>query len=137
MTSRPRQNGLPGLPVSVKGVCFDDAGRVMLCLNWRDEWELPGGRPEAGEAHEACLEREILEETGMTITVCQALTEYAFRVVPSAWVHIITYGCVVNSKQSIKPSREHRSVAFIGCSALKSLPLPEGYQQAIAAWRAR
>lgn len=137
MTSRSRPDGRLALPASVKGVCFDDAGRVMLCLNWRDEWELPGGRPEAGEAHEACLEREILEETGMTITVCEALTEYAFHVVPDAWVHIITYGCLVNSKQSIKPSWEHRSVAFISCSALTSLTLPEGYQQAIAAWRAR
>ena len=31
------------IPVSVKGVLFVD-GKVVLMLNGRNEWELPGGR---------------------------------------------------------------------------------------------
>ena len=44
-------------PVSIKGV-FVEAGRVVLLENDRDEWELPGGRLEPGEAPETCLARE-------------------------------------------------------------------------------
>jgi 8-oxo-dGTP pyrophosphatase MutT (NUDIX family) len=137
MTSRAHPNGRDPLPDSVKGVCFDGAGRVMLCLNWRDEWELPGGRPEAGEAHTTCLEREILEETGVIVSVRDALTEYAFQVLPDAWVHIITYGCVPVAEPILTPSHEHRSVAFIDSSELGTLRLPEGYRQAITAWKRR
>ena len=42
------QQGTPGYPISVKGVVVR-AGRVLLLKNERDEWELPGGRLEAGE----------------------------------------------------------------------------------------
>ena len=44
-------------PVSIKGVLVE-AGRVALLENERDEWELPGGRLEPGEAPETCLARE-------------------------------------------------------------------------------
>ena len=53
-------------PVSVKGVLLED-DRVVLLLNDRDEWELPGGRLERGEDPIACLERELAEELGAEI----------------------------------------------------------------------
>ena len=34
--------------ISIKGVLIED-GRVLLLENEREEWELPGGRPEPGE----------------------------------------------------------------------------------------
>jgi 8-oxo-dGTP pyrophosphatase MutT (NUDIX family) len=49
--------------VTIKGVCLDAERRVLLCRNDRQEWELPGGRPELGESFPACLIREIQEET--------------------------------------------------------------------------
>jgi hypothetical protein len=41
-------------PTSVKGVLVVE-GRVLLVKNSRDEWELPGGRPEEGEEHAQTL----------------------------------------------------------------------------------
>ena len=50
-------------PVSVKAV-VEVGGRVPLLRNERAEWELPGGRLEAGEELEAAVEREVREELG-------------------------------------------------------------------------
>ncbi|MGO2147745.1 hypothetical protein [Halomonas sp.] len=44
-------------PVSIKGVLLLPANKVVLALNDRDEWELPGGRIEIGEVSSECLER--------------------------------------------------------------------------------
>jgi putative ATPase len=38
----------PRFPVSIKGV-LEVGGRIVLLRNERDEWELPGGKLEAGE----------------------------------------------------------------------------------------
>lgn len=32
-------------------------------------WEFPGGKCEPGESHDACLEREMLEELGVSVTI--------------------------------------------------------------------
>lgn len=137
MTSPAPAGSGRALPVSVKGVCFDHAGRVLLCLNWREEWELPGGRPETGEVPETCLEREIAEETGVRVSVRAPLADYAFEVLPGAWVRIMAFGCVPVAQPRVVPSREHRSVAFVDACELASLRLADGYRQAIAAWRAQ
>ena len=45
--------------VSVKGVLLISDGHVVLALNDRGEWELPGGRIELREWSEDCVAREI------------------------------------------------------------------------------
>ena len=55
-------------PISIKGVLLE-AGRVVLLENERSEWELPGGRLQAGEDPSICLAREIAEELGIKVAV--------------------------------------------------------------------
>lgn len=60
--------------VSIKGVLFTaEREKVVLALNGRDDWELPGGRIEVGETSADCLAREFAEELGLTVDVDSCL----------------------------------------------------------------
>jgi len=49
-------------------VFTDDAGRVLLQeVSYKEDWELPGGIVEPGESPRVGAEREVLEETGMSV----------------------------------------------------------------------
>jgi len=69
-------------PVSVKGVLFAPLGEVVLLLNEREEWELPGGRIELGETSTDCLVREIREELDLQVVAGSPIDTYLFEVVP-------------------------------------------------------
>jgi tRNA threonylcarbamoyladenosine biosynthesis protein TsaE len=56
----------PSIPLRLSlMVAEHDGGVVMVHHAWRDEWELPGGTREEGEAARRTAERELLEETGV------------------------------------------------------------------------
>lgn len=67
--------GLPTKRVIAQGRLRDGDGRVLLCqLTYKNEWDLPGGVVEVGEAPAAGLVREIHEELGVTVEVGELLT---------------------------------------------------------------
>lgn len=74
--------------IAAYGVCYDDAGRILLTRSSvRDDydpgiWSLPGGGVEHGEAPDAALVREFGEETGLTPSIT-ALRDVASDL---AWV---------------------------------------------------
>jgi ADP-ribose pyrophosphatase YjhB (NUDIX family) len=57
----------------VGAIIRDDSGRVLLVRRanepGRGLWSLPGGRVEPGETEEAAVAREVLEETGLVVSV--------------------------------------------------------------------
>ncbi|MEM9615567.1 MAG: NUDIX domain-containing protein [Actinomycetota bacterium] len=125
-------------PVSVKGVvAFGDL--VLLLLNERDEWELPGGRLEAGETPERCVEREVQEETGLAVTVEGIVDAWVHPVLPDRSVLIVTYRCVDLDRgvggrpPAIEVSDEHRVARWTPVAALDELSMPVGYRRSIEA----
>ena len=67
--------GLPTKRVIAQGRLRDERGRVLLCrLTYKNEWDLPGGVVEVGEAPAAGLVRELQEELGVTVDVGELLT---------------------------------------------------------------
>jgi len=73
----PRREGGP--LVVHQGVILD-GGRVLLSV--RSDlrgWELPGGNPDPGESGEQTLQREILEETGVSVSVERRVGAYIRR----------------------------------------------------------
>jgi 8-oxo-dGTP pyrophosphatase MutT (NUDIX family) len=124
-------------PLSVKGVCLDAGGRVLVCRNWRREWELPGGRPELGEELAVCLEREVLEETGLPVDVRELVSAYPFEVIEGRWVNLVAYGCEPRAAHSVRTSGEHVQIAFKSLGELSRREFPDGYRDAVRKWQER
>ena len=123
-------------PVSIKGV-FVEAGRVVLLENDRDEWELPGGRLEPGEAPETCLAREFAEELGAVVVVAGIIDCWVYEVLPGRKVVIVTYGVERRDREELRVSDEHRRFGLFNLHEIEALPIPEGYRRSIRAWFAR
>jgi len=125
--------------VSVKGVVVR-AGRVLLLHNERGEWELPGGRLEAGETPRECVAREIAEETGWAVTTGPILDSWLYHIAQAGTdVFIVTYGCFLGAGQEhVDPvvSHEHSRVGLFGSGEISGLVMPQGYKDSVAAWLA-
>jgi len=117
-------------PVSVKGVLLTPDGDVVLLLNERDEWELPGGRIELGESSIECLAREIREELDLQVSVGMPLDTYLFEVIPGKHVFIATYRCTLTGPYAPVVSHEHKCLGTFPSHALP-INLPEGYRRSI------
>lgn len=121
-------------PTSIKGVLIVD-GKVILVRNARDEWELPGGRPEIGETPEDTLAREISEELSIAVRVGPQIDSYVFEVLPGRSVRIFTYGCTLADEFAPKVSEEHLEWQAFPLEQLPAANLPIGYRRSIEKWR--
>ncbi len=121
-------------PVSVKGVLLHQ-GSVLLLLNERGEWDLPGGRPDPSEDHRAALKREVREEAGLDVEVGALLDEHLFEVLPQRFVKIVAYVCELSGPAEATPSHEHLDVRWLPLVELGETiggrRLPAGYLGAI------
>ncbi len=118
------------LPISVKGVLIH-RGRVLLLRNERGEWELPGGRLDAGETPEEAVVREIREETGLRARVAWLVDAWVFQVTPKKKVLILEYACPLIGKHSATVSHEHTDHRWLRLADLAGEPLPDGYLRGI------
>ncbi|MFT4107992.1 NUDIX domain-containing protein [Propionicimonas sp.] len=120
--------------VSVKGVLRRE-GRVLLALNDRDEWELPGGRLEADENPHQALVREFEEESGLAVEPGALLLVEPLEVIPGHRVLIVAYACEEGAVAGLRISAEHRDLAWFAPADLGALRLPHVYRDAIGMGR--
>lgn len=120
-------------PVSIKGVLFVE-GKVVLLRNERNEWELPGGRLEAGETPQRTLAREFEEELSIQVEPQGIIDSYVFEVLPMKFVSIVTYGCRLSGAFHPKISNEHTAFCLHALDDLEKIPLPAGYARSIKSW---
>jgi ADP-ribose pyrophosphatase YjhB (NUDIX family) len=71
------------ITIAVGAVIEDDSGRILLVKHvperggfWQGKWICPGGRLGFGESIEDGIKREVLEETGLEISLVAPLTPF-------------------------------------------------------------
>ncbi|MBV8821861.1 MAG: NUDIX domain-containing protein [Ktedonobacteraceae bacterium] len=129
----PQDNKAYRFPVSVKGIIYQN-NSIVLLKNERDEWELPGGKLELGEAPEQCVAREIEEELGLVAKTGPLLDSWIYHIYEGVDVLILTYGCYATPFSEITHSPEHKAVGLFGPEDIKGLIMPEGYKKSIQTW---
>lgn len=129
----PQDNKAYRFPVSVKGIVYQD-GKVVLLKNERDEWELPGGKLELGEAPEFCVVREIEEELGLVAKTGPLLDSWVYHIYEGVDVLILTYGCYPTPFSTVTHSPEHKAVGLFSPEEVKTLRMPDGYKNSIQSW---
>ena len=111
-----------------------DRGKVVLLRNERAEWELPGGRLEAGENLQECLTREVQEELNLKVRAGPLLGAWVFEVVPGSRVLVLAYGCSGEGFAGMGHSAEHSDVGIFGLDELGGIALADGYTRVVRAW---
>ncbi len=123
-------------PCSVKAVIVHRS-QVLLCLNQRGEWELPGGWPASeDQSLEEALRREVLEETGLDMQLGSLVRAELLPTANNGSVGLIIYAGTAASEDLPILSAEHREVRYFDFDKLPS-PMPDPYVRAIADVRQR
>lgn len=121
-----------GLAVSAKAILLH-RGRVLLLRNCRDEWELPGGRPAAGERLVEAVVREVREETRFRAVAGAYVDFWDYDIaVEDSVVRVISFVASV-ADESVIPalSGEHTTFGWFSLDELAGLALPDGYKRSI------
>lgn len=117
---------------AVAAVIHDDAGRLLLQEKRDGSWSLPAGAIEPGECPEIAIEREILEETGLSCIESRVLGAFGgseFRYTYPNGDHveyvIILFRCFVSERSVPFSDRdETKSIRYFSRSEFPGLQLP-------------
>ena len=86
------------------------------------KWEFPGGKLEAGESPETCLQRELQEELGITVRVEQGLEPVTHKY-PTFVVTLYPFAC--ENLQGDMILHEHSAVCWLSPHELPTLDWAE------------
>jgi 8-oxo-dGTP diphosphatase len=104
----------------------------------REIWIIPGGGQEGGESEEACVRREVREETHLDVVVGPLLLETPVHGHESYQV-LKTYRCTIISGEArpgTEPELDHDGQASIRAVGWFDLRDPAGWDPAVAAAKA-
>jgi len=115
--------GVDYVGLGVGGLIIRDGRALMLlrserCRNNRHMWTIPGGMVEPMESLENAVRREVLEETGLSVSSVKfiALSDRIFD--GQHWVSVL-YLCEANGTPENKEPHMHEKIAW---QDLRGLP---------------
>ena len=117
----------------VAAVIFDKHGRIFATQRgygeWKDWWEFPGGKIEAGETPEEALRREIREELDTDILVGPLLRTIDYDY-PAFHLTMHCFRCTLRHKHLTL--LEHEAARWLTPAELPSVPWLPADQSFIA-----
>ncbi len=104
--------------VTIKGLCFDELGQVLLVQEDTGRWDLPGGRMEHGEDFHAALRRECREEMGIDCQILDEQPYWAWSALhdDGLWKVVLCFRIVL-PHLDFTPSDECVAVGFVDADA--------------------
>lgn len=104
--------------ISPRALIWDEQGRALLLRrsaqsrHWPGMWEMPGGKPDAGDTLETCLVREVREETGLEVALTRFLAAGEFEMPQVKLVLILMEVRAIRG--NLQLSDEHSDMIWAG-----------------------
>ena len=122
----------------VGAVVFDDCERILLVKRAnppaQGTWSLPGGRLEPGEDASRGVIREVLEETGLMVSV-QREVGTVTRPSPTGDIYVIRdFLCQLHGDPRVVAADDAADARFFDSSELRRIPTSEGLLEALEDW---
>ncbi len=122
----------------VGALVHDDTGRLLVVRRGREPgrglWSVPGGRVEPGESDAAAVEREVLEETGLHVTVGIRVGTVVRDGPDDVLYDIRDYACIVAGPTSPVPGDDADEARWVSRSELSGLDLVEQLWGTLEQW---
>ena len=129
--------GGPGPPVVAVGGVAVHHGALLLVQRGTDpgrgRWTIPGGRVERGELVAAAVERELLEETGLSVR-CGGFLGWAERMSPAHHFVILDFSVSVAGGDPIpRAGSDAAAASWVPLPEVRSLDLVDGLEDFLTA----
>ncbi|RBQ18487.1 NUDIX hydrolase [Spongiactinospora rosea] len=123
----------------VGAVVFDDSGRLLLIRRGHPPgeglWSLPGGRVEPGESDHQALARELLEETGLRVSVVRLAGAVERPGGAPGVVYVIRdYLATPDGDTALTAGDDAADARWVPVPELDRLPMSPGVLDALREW---
>ena len=113
--------------LGVKGLILN-GHEVLILVEPNGISDFPGGKVESGENHIQALEREIIEETGLTVKIHAPIAQWSFTKSSGLQISGVTYLCQY-LRGRVSLSDEHCNFYWLPLSSISAVESRQGFSQ--------